>query len=232
MNDIGKIALLAAILGAILLVGVIVQPVDRTEEIQEVAEQVTVEEPVVSEITVVADESLELLDPIYSEKAVFQDDALRIAFDTSHSEAGVESRIPFWLHNISSDVIQVVWDRCSLQLPNGNTVHIVNEENLSAFGPMGGSISIAPAGDLFDAIIPVPELSWTEDGSWNVTSDVLNQGIFTLVLAIERGCPDGGLQARAAVQPRATVQRCPVETGVCDAPAREITYYTFRFVVR
>lgn len=217
-------------MGAILLVGVIVAPTDEPA----VAEPVVVqEEP--QDVTVIQEETLELLDPIYSEKAVYQDGTIRIAFDPSYTSEGLESRLPFWLHNVSGDVINVLWDRCSLQLPNGNTVKILSENDATLYGGTGETISIAPSGDLFDAIIPATEMTRTDD-AWELTTGVLDQGAFTLVLAIERsaggprdlmGCVDiAPGPDDCAPRPDAGVRMIPL----CEN--RTLVYYTFRFIVR
>jgi len=221
VNDLGKIAVIAAIMGALLLFGLLLNRQPAAVEPEELA---SVEEPVVTEVTVLPPTSLEMLDPIYSEKAVFQDNTIRIAFNVSHTEDGVESRLPFWLHNISSDVITILWDRCSIQLPCGNTVNVVNEEGFA----YGGSISIAPAGDLFDAVVPVTEILWEDDPI--VSTRVFDQGMFTFVLALERAAP-GSAMAHRVGTPRADLPGCePVVTTV--AGEREVIFYTFRFVVR
>jgi hypothetical protein len=222
VNDLGKIAVIAAIMGALLLFGILLnrpQPAVVTEE------TVPVEEPVATEVTVLPPTSLEMLDPIYSEKAVFQDNTIRIAFNVSHTEEGVESRLPFWIHNISDDVISILWDRCSIQLPCGNTVNIVNEEGPSS----GDSISIAPAGDLFDAVVPVSEI--VEGDEPSVTTGVFDQGTFTFVLAVDRGVPGAPAAHRVGSPQGGLPAECePAVTTV--AGEREIVFYTFRFVVR
>ena len=222
MNDIGKVAVIAGVMGALLLFGLLLyQPAPAPAVEPEVA---PVEQPV-PEVTVLPPTSLEMLDPIYSEKAVFQDDTIRIAFDASHTDEGVESRLPFWLHNVSRDVISVLWDRCSMQLPNGNTVNIVNEEALA----YGGSISVAPRGDLFDAVIPVTEIVWQDDPI--ISTDVLDQAPFTFVLAIERGIPDTSTAYHTGAMRGQLPPGCePVVTMV--GGDREILFYTFRFVIR
>ncbi|MCK5827806.1 hypothetical protein KAH43_04695, partial [Candidatus Bipolaricaulota bacterium] len=118
----------------------------------------------------------------------------------------------------------------------------VNEAGPDYFAPVGRSISIAPAGDLFDAFIPVSEIIWTDETPY-LTTDVLDDGIFTLVLAVERavgsGCvvmpmdrigqPEPGCNPgceTAVVRPEGHKMDMPKAEG------REIVYYTFRFVVR
>jgi len=210
VNDLGKIAVIAGIMGALLLFGLMLSP-SGPETIEPEA---VVPEEAVTEVTVLPPTSLEMLDPIYSEKAVFQDETIRIAFNISHTEDGVESRLPFWIHNISDDVISILWERCSIQLPCGNTVHVINEEGLA----FGGAISIAPAGDLFDAVIPITEVAWEDDPV--ISTGILDQATFTFVLAIERGVPQGGMPPGCE----------PVPTS--KAQEREVAFYTFRFVIR
>jgi len=220
VNDLGKVAVIAAIMGALLLFGLLMNrsepaPVAQENVAPEVAEET------VTEVTVLPPTSLEMLDPIYSEKAVFQDDTIRVAFNISHTEAGVESRLPFWIHNVSDGVITILWDRCSMQLPNGNTVNIINEEGLA----YGGAISIAPAGDLFDAVIPVTEVVWEDEPV--VTTSVLDQSTFTFVLAVERGISCMATRISVPEYPPGCE---PVVTTIANE--REIAFYTFRFVIR
>ncbi|MCD6136366.1 hypothetical protein J7J63_06640 [Candidatus Bipolaricaulota bacterium] len=198
--DIGKLAIIAAIFGVLLVGGLFInqqqapapepaQVVDQTPAVQ-AAPQL----------------SLEMLGPVYSEKAVYQDDLIRMSFKTPLTDNGIESDLPFWLHNASGEVITVLWDRCSLQLPSGNTVNIVNR------GPDGAIadsladrlISIAPGGDLFDTIVPVSEITQV-DGGLALTTDVLSQGPFQFVLALQVG-------------------------GDCSP--QQIKYYTFQFIIR
>ena len=221
MNDLGKIAVISAIMGALLLFGLLVYRPEHTavEPAPEVVEEAA------AEVTVLPPTSLEMLDPIYSEKAVFQDNTIRIAFNISHTEEGVESRLPFWLHNISNDVIVVLWDRCSIQLPCGNTVNVINEEGFA----YGGPISVAPAGDLFDAVIPISEISWEEEPI--VSTGVLDEATFTFVLAIERGTPGAPMAHRTGSGRAELPPGCePAVTTI--AGEREIVFYTFRFVIR
>ncbi|MGB2983521.1 MAG: hypothetical protein WBC63_06640 [Candidatus Bipolaricaulia bacterium] len=236
MDDLGKVAVIAAIMGAILLVGVILAPTERATVVQE---PVAVGEPIVEEVTILQEDSLEMLDPVYSEKAVFQDGTIRIAFDASYTDEGLESRIPFWIHNVSGDVINILWDRCSIQLPNGNTVKVLSEESLTYFGAPGGTISIASSGDLFDAVIPVSEFVWEEDPGWSVSTGVLDAGTFTFVLAIECGearpakiMPGRGQQM---IEEDCDDGKGPLPFGkTIELPSegRNVVYYTFRFVVR
>ncbi len=242
MEDLGKIAVIAGIMGALLLFGLFMASNEPTV-VEEVEAPVVIEQPV-TEVTVLPQQSLELLDPVYSEKAVFHDDTIRIAFDAAFNEDGIESKIPFWIHNVSSDVISILWDRCSIQLPCGNTVNTINEAGPELFAPIGRTISIAPAGDLFDAIIPISEIVWTDD-TQTLTTGVLDDGIFTLVLAIERsvgaaGCntmqqQGAGKRAESACEPEcetAVVRPLGHEMAMPQAEGREIVYYTFRFVLR
>jgi len=228
-----KVAVIGGIMGALLLFGIFSQ---TTEPV--VVEPVpdVVEEPV-TEVTILPQQTLEMLDPVYSEKAVFQDRTIRIAFNGAFTEDGVESRLPFWIHNVSDDVINILWDRCSIQLPCGNTVNTVNEGGQDFFALVGRTISIAPAGDLFDAFIPVSEITWTDEGPY-LTTNVFDEGTFTLVLAIERAA-----RYNAALMQRGMPQQpesgCEDEVMTSRAremampmAAREIVYYTFRFVLR
>ena len=230
MDDLGKIAVIAGILGAILLAGILLAPTSEETTPATAVEPAVVEQPVI----VLQEDTLEMLDPVYSEKAVFQDGVIRISFDASYVDEGLQSRLPFWIHNVSGDVINILWDRCSMQLPAGNTVKVVNEESAASPVALGGTISIAPSGDLFDAIVPVSELLWDDESGWSVTTGVLDAGPFTLVLAIEYGelrpcvtdpaiCTDEkdsmGKRARVTEESEDCTERC-------------ITYYTFRFVIR
>jgi len=230
VTDYGKFAVIGAIMGALLLVGLLLQPAKIEEAVVPAATTAT------TEVTVLETKSLELLDPVYSEKAVFQDGTIRVSFDVSQDATGVESRLSFWLHNTSGSVINVLWDRCSIQLPEGNTVSVLSEEGLQ-YGT-GTALSIAPAGDLFDAMIPLSELTWTEIG-YDVSHNVLDQGIFTVVLAIERGkvMPEAGCMHQAvavdacgqpAVAAAQPMPACPMGCG----DGREVAYYTFRFIIR
>lgn len=237
MNDLGKFAVVGAIMGALLLVGLLMMPA-KVEEDEAVPAPVPA--PVV---TVVESKSLELLDPIYSEKAVFQDATVRIAFDITQDGTGVKTRIPFWLHNTSRDVINVLWERCSIQLPEGNTVSVMSEQGLT-FGT-GSAISVAPAGDLFDALIPMSAVTWTESG-FEFSYGVLDKGVFTIVLAIERAKPTAHVcvkQPMVGPGCDAVVVKaepgCPAMPEPCPVPCpkacdggREVVYYTFRFVIR
>jgi len=241
VEDLGKIAVIAGIMGALLLFGLFMAS-DEPVVVESAPVEVVAQEPAV-EVNVLSQQTLEMLDPIYSEKAVFHDETIRIAFDGAFNEDGIESRLPFWIHNVSSDVINILWDRCSIQLPCGNTVNIVNEAGPDYFAAIGRSISIAPAGDLFDAFIPVTEIIWT-DGAPSLTTDVLDDGIFTVVLAVERA-----IESECIMSPREMVRQQPeagcepgCETAVVrpeghkmdmpNAQGRETVYYTFRFVVR
>jgi len=198
-DDIVKIGIIVAVMGALLLGGLALRYTTVAPEVTEVAET--------TEINVLPPKSLEMLDPVYSEKAVYQDDTIRVSFDAACTADGVESKLPFWLHNASDDVVTVLWDLCSIQLPSANTVNIVHEEQLGLFGPLSSPpISIAPGGDLFDAVFPLSEVDWTDDDGWFVSSNVLDQGPFLFVLALEASDP------------------CCAE--------HQIKYYTFRFIIR
>jgi len=220
-------------MGALLLFGIFSQ---TTAPVVVEPVPVVVEEPVI-EVTVLPQQTLEMLDPVYSEKAVFQDRTIRIAFNGAFTEDGVESRLPFWIHNVSNDVINILWDRCSIQLPCGNTVNTVNEGGQDFFALVGRTISIAPAGDLFDAFIPVSEITWTDEGPY-LTTNVLDEGTFTLVLAIERAARHEAIIMQRGM-PQPSVPGCEdedlmprVREMAMQTAGREIVYYTFRFVLR
>lgn len=230
-NDLVKLAVIGAIMGALLLFGLLLYKPAEPVAVAPVA-VAPAPETTIKEVTIVHTQSLELLDPVYSEKAVFQDDTLRVSFNASFVEEGFESRIPLWIHNVSGDVITILWDRCSIQLPGGNTVGILTEESLK-YGT-GPALSIASTCDLFDALIPVSEISWTDDG-YDVTTGILDQGTFTVVLAVERAaaCP----HVPPCVETPPVLDECgepvlPMPVKTCDCSAREVVYYTFRFIVR
>ena len=128
---------------------------------------------------------LRILSPCFSREAEYSDCAIRLSFEASYDEDGrAESRLAFWLHNTSSQVIAVDWDRCSIQLPDGDTVNVVHEDQLgTASSP---PTTLAPGGDLFDAVFPVSEVAWTGEG-WTATSGVLDQGPFSFILALDMG---------------------------------------------
>jgi len=198
--DIGKLAIIAAIFGVLLVGGLFInQQQAPAPETAPVVDQTPA-------VQAAPQLSLEMLGPVYSEKAVYQDDLIRMSFKTPLTDNGIESDLPFWLHNASGEVITVLWDRCSLQLPSGNTVNIVNR------GPDGAIadsladrlISIAPGGDLFDTIVPISEITQV-DGELALTTDVLSQGPFQFVLALQVG-------------------------GDCSP--QQIKYYTFQFIIR
>jgi hypothetical protein len=223
-----KLAVIGAIMGALLIFGLLLYKPAQPVAVAPVA-VAPAPETTVKEVTIVHTQSLELLDPVYSEKAVFQDETIRVSFNASFVEEGFESRIPLWIHNVSGDVITILWDRCSIQLPGGNTVGILTEEGLK-YGT-GPALSIASTGDLFDALIPVSEISWTEAG-YNVTTGVLDQGTFTVVLAVERAaaCP----HVLPCVEIPTLLDECggPMPVKSCGCSTREVVYYTFRFIVR
>lgn len=196
MNDLGKIAVVAGVMAALLLYGLFLAPGTTKQA-------TPIEQTVTTEVNVMPQLSLEMLDPIYSEKGVYDDGIIRISLRASHTEVGVESRVPFWLQNVSGDVVTVLWDRCSVQLPCGDTVNVLNDEQLGrTWSDPATSISVAPDADLFDAVTPISEVDWTGDGT--ITTGVLDQGPFQFVLAIELG-------------------------GEC---ARQIKHYPFRLVIR
>lgn len=202
MDDLTKFGIFAAIVLAILVGGLALHSTTVAPEAPSVAQVTETKETVV-----LPQLTLEMLDPIYSEKAVFEDDTIRISFKASQTKDGFESKVPFWLHNVSNEVITVLWDRCSMQLPAGNTVNIATEAQLDGvvWGPPSTPLSVAPCGDLFESLIPVTEVSWTDDSGWATSTGILDQAPFLVVFAIEKG-------------------------GTCGA--REIKHYTFRLVIR
>jgi hypothetical protein len=198
--DTVKLGIIAAIFGVLLLGGLYINQ-----------QQAPAPEPAIVEITdkpvpIAPQVSLEMLGPAYSEKAVYSDDLIRISFKTPLTEDGIESALPFWLHNESAQVVTVLWDRCSIQLPSGNTVNVLNKGVDDGMGLLVGdqTISIAPGADLFDAVVPVSEVT-SVDGKWELTYDILNQGPFQFVLALEVGE---------------------------DCIPRQIKHYTFQFIIR
>ncbi len=229
MSDLTKFAVIGAIMGALLLAGLLLQPATIEEEPVPAATTATV---TTTEVTVLETTSLELLDPIYSEKAVFQDGTIHVSFDASQDADGIESRLAFWLHNTSGGVISVLWDRCSIQLPDGNTIGVLGEQGLT-YGS-GPALSIAPAGDLFDAMIPVSEMTWTETG-YGISHGILDQGVFTVVLAIERDKVMAAMPADACgepSEPKGMSMGGMSGMGCGCAGGREVVYYTFRFIIR
>ena len=153
----------------------------------------------------VPQKTLEMLGPVYSEKGIFQDDTIYVSFKASiNGDNAVESRIPIWIHNVSSDAIVILWDRCSITLPNGNTVPIVPESRLNSTKDLPHVLTIAPDGDLFDALIPITEFT-KNDGGYTLSTGVLDRGPFLLTLAMETA------------------------GGSCS---RTIKYYSFRLIIR
>lgn len=195
MSDTVKMGLVFAVMGLLVLGGMSMRPLSTK----------------VTEINVLPEKKLELLDPEYSEKAVYADCNVRVIFEISQAPAGVESKLSFWLHNLTNEVITVVWDRCSMQLPNANTVNIIHEGQAPndpwRFMTRSGSFpptAIAPHGELFDTVIPISEISLNEasdrDAAFSVTADLLDEGPFMFILAMEIG--------------------------------GELKYHTFRFLIR
>jgi hypothetical protein len=195
VSDTVKMGLVFAVMGLLVLGGMSMRPLSTK----------------VTEINVLPEKKLELLDPEYSEKAVYADCNVRVIFEISQAPAGVESKLSFWLHNLTNEVITVVWDRCSMQLPNANTVNIIHEGQAPndpwRFMTRSGSFpptAIAPHGELFDTVIPISEISLNEasdrDAAFSVTADLLDEGPFMFILAMEIG--------------------------------GELKYHTFRFLIR
>ncbi len=174
-DDLVKIGIVAAIMGALLLGGLALRYTTAVPEVEEVTGESVLPLP-----------SIEMLDPTYSEKAVFADCGIRASFEIAYTASGdVESELAFWLHNGTDDVIAVDWNRCSMQLPGGDTVNVVHEEQVGIFKTaLSPPTAIAPDSDLFSTVFPVSELDWTAD-DWIVSSNVLDQGPFKFVLALE-----------------------------------------------
>lgn len=130
--------------------------------------------------------ALRILSPCFSREAEYSDCYIQVTFEPSYDVDGrAESRLAFWLRNTSAQVIAVVWDRCSIQLPDGDTVNVVHEDQLGALGTASSPpTTLAPGGDLFDAIFPVSEMAWTGEG-WILSSGVLDQGPFSFILALD-----------------------------------------------
>ena len=217
MNTTSSLWILGIVLGAAVIAWGVVgtqtaAPIDETTVVTEpeVVDEADVSVGTVGDQCIVIAtplKHLELLDPIYSEKAVFVDDQIMIAFHVPLTEEGVaKSELAFQLENRSHDVIAVVWDRCSIQLPGADTVNVMHEEmaydERMAPTPL---TSVAPGGFLLDTVVPVSEVCYSDEG-WYVTNDILDNGPFLFVLAVE------------------------VEDPCC--PERQIEYYTFRFVIR
>ncbi|MCD6141175.1 hypothetical protein J7J55_00390 [Candidatus Bipolaricaulota bacterium] len=193
MNDTTTLIVFGVAVAVLLIGGLALnQPPPAPEP--EPAPQVTVPQ-----------KTLEMLGPVYSEKGVFQDDALYISFKAAiDGDNKVESKIPVWIHNVSSDAIVILWDRCSITMQDGNTVPLVPESHLTATEALPDVITIAPGGDLFEALIPVTEITRT-DGGYTLSTEAIDQGPFLLTLAVEA-------------------------TG--DGCARTIRYYPFRLIIR
>jgi hypothetical protein len=183
----------------LLLMGLALRP--SSPEVEEALPVVDVVEE--SDCAVIQDLTLEMLDPVYSEKAVYDDGLIRASFDVAQSADGIESGLSLWLHNSTDDAIVVHWDLCSFQLPDSDTVNIVHEDQAELDAWLPSTLTVAPGGDLFTTIYPLGEVEM-EDG-WCGSFGVLTEGPFSLVLAIEGGSPCAN---------------------------RAIAYYPFRFIVR
>lgn len=149
--------------------------------------------------------TLEMLGPVYSEKGIYQDDVIHVSFKALINKSNkVESEISMWLHNVAGNAIVVDWDRCSLDLPNGNTVHIVPKAWLTAPRALPHVITLAPGGDLFATLVPVTEI-YRANGTYTISTEVLDKGPFLLTLAIE---------------------------AASDGCARTVRYYPLRLIIR
>jgi hypothetical protein len=196
-NNLVTIGIIAAIMGVLLVGGLAMQASAPAPD--------ATPAPQTTQVTVLPQKSLEMLDPVYSEKAVFQDDTIRVSFKASETADGFQSELPLWIHNVSDKVVTVLWDRCSFELPSGNTVNVADKTQIKTYSTMRARpISIAPSGDLFDTVFPISEITWN-GGTWSTSTGVLDKGPFRFVLAVETGADCGPLQ---------------------------IHYYVFRFVIR
>lgn len=178
-DDLVKIGIVAAIMGALLLGGLTLRYTTAAPEVEDVTE--------VTEESFLPLPSLEMLGPVYSEKAVFADCGIRASFEPFYTSDGdVASKLAFWFHNGTDDVIAVDWNRCSIQLPSGDTVNVVYEEQVGIFKTaLAPPTAVAPDSDLFSTVYPISEIiDWTAD-EWSVTAGVLEQGPFKFVLALE-----------------------------------------------
>ncbi|UCF10058.1 MAG: hypothetical protein JSW65_08380 [Candidatus Bipolaricaulota bacterium] len=200
MDDALRIGIVAGLMTLLLLMGLALRPSEpEAEEPLPVAEVVQEED-----CAVIQDLTLEMLDPVYSEKAVFDDGLIRASFDVAQSADGIESGLSLWLHNSTDDAIVVHWDLCSFQLPDSDTVNIVHEDQAGEFAEwLPSTLTLGPGGDLFTTIYPIGDVEMLE--GWCGSFGVLTEGPFSFVLAIEGG-------------------------GTCAE--RYLVYYPFRFVVR
>lgn len=204
MDDALRIGIVGGLMTLLLLMGLALRPSGSdAEEPLPVVEAVAVEEV---ECTVLQDLTLEMLDPVYSEKAVYDDGVIRASFDIRQNSDGVESGLALWLHNSSPSAMIVHWDRCSFQLPDSDTVNAVHDDEAGPLGEMiPEMLTLAPGADLFTTVYPVTEVEM--DAGWVASTGVFSEGPFQFVLAVEDA------------------------SGMCALPS-SLQYYAFRFIVR
>ena len=171
--------------------------------------------------------SLEMLEPVYSEKAAFSDGLIRIRFRVTEGELGIPTALYFTLSNESDGVILLHWQKSSMELPFGDISQVLHKgQTYNDRSDYLSTTAIPPGSDLHDVIVPIDSLSWEpshcpeppyaavldtrkdltlSDCGWRVSSGVLSRARFGLVLALETA-------------------------GVCVEPA--LKYYTFEFALR
>jgi len=149
---------------------------------------------------------LELLEPVQTDASlpvVSSDGAMKVAFavakhktidyERSNPSEGVWSRIDvvsseihLELTNLTSGVVVVVWDLCSMELPDGKTTNVMHsgQRYITRLEPTRPT-SIAPGGSLTDVLTPTSGVYYSEFGGWKVAERILEGGPFGLTLAIE-----------------------------------------------
>jgi len=190
MTDAAKLLIVGAIMAVIALGSTLMEP--AVTEVTEVATDI--------DVNLFPPRRLEMLNPLYSEKAAYGDDLIRVHFDLSQNERGVESKLVFGLHNNSMQPIAVIWDLCSMQLPDGNTSNVIHKGQRAIHAGLPTvSTSVAPGGDLFDVLVPTSEilplsmdwfLAFSADNGRLVavsteTGETLDEGLFMVFLADE-----------------------------------------------
>ena len=190
MTDAIKLLIAGVVVGVLILGSALVGP----------APEPTVVKTTDIDVNVFPSRRLEMLSPEYSEKAAYGDDLIRVHFDLSQNEQGIESKLIFGLHNNSEQPIAIIWDYCSIQLPDGNTANIVHKGQRAIHAGLPSvPTSIAPGGDLFDVLVPSSEIvplsmDWfmafsADEGKLVAisaeTGETLDEGIFMTFLADE-----------------------------------------------
>jgi len=195
MNDATKLLIAGVIIAVIALGSVLIEPAVETTVVK-----TTVEKTTDIDINLFPPRRLEMLSPAYSEKAAYGDDLLRVHFDLSQNEEGIESKLIFGLHNNSEQPITIIWDYCSIRLPDGNTCNVIHKGQRAIHAGLPTvPTSVAPGGDLFDVLVPSSEIvaistDWflsfsADDGKFVAisadTGKPLDEGIFMTFLADE-----------------------------------------------